>query len=427
MLNEKAVLVIGGGVTGIQAAIDVANQGIKTYLVEKTPSVGGHMAQLDKTFPTLDCSACILTPKMVDVARHPNIELLTYSEVKEVSGAAGDFTIKIEKKPRYVDATKCTGCAHCAIHCPVEVLNDFDEMIGVRKAIYVPFPQAVPLVYTIDMDNCIECELCKNVCEAEAVNFDQELEEIEVNVGSIILATGYDLFDATKLKNYGYGSYDNVLSSLEFERLLSASGPAGGHVFRLSDGKIPRRIAFLQCVGSRDSEHGMPYCSRVCCMYAIKNAILAKDHIHGGCETTIYYIDVRAFGKGFEEFYQNSQTRFGVKFVRGKVGEIVEDVNTNNLIVRVENTETGQLFEDEFDMVVLSSGLVPSQGSAEINKILNLPIDQYGFFEELNRISPVDTKIEGVYMAGVCESVKDIPDGVSQASAAAMRASLKAI
>jgi heterodisulfide reductase subunit A len=241
------------------------------------------------------------------------------------------------------------------------------------------------------------------------------------------VATGYDLFDATNLKNYGYGVYDNVLSSLEFERLLSASGPAGGHVFRLSDGKIPRRIAFLQCVGSRDSEHGMPYCSRVCCMYAIKNAILAKDHIHGGCDTTIFYIDVRAFGKGFDEFYQNAQTRFGVKFVRGKVGEIVEDETTKNLLVRVENTETGELNQEEFDMVVLSSGLVPSQNSSEVGKILNLPTDQYGFFEEASRILPVDTKIEGVYMAGVCESVKDIPDSVGQGSAAAMRASLKAI
>jgi heterodisulfide reductase subunit A len=426
-LSEKSVLVIGAGVAGIQAAIDVANQGIKTYLVEKSPSVGGHMAQLDKTFPTLDCSACILTPKMVDVARHPHIELLTYSEVKEVSGTAGNFTVKIEKKPRYIDENTCTGCGHCAIHCPVEVPSEFDEGIGVRRAIYVPFPQAVPLVYTIDKDACIECELCQNICEAGAVKYDQEPEEIEVNVGSVIVATGYDLFDATNLKNYGYGVYDNVLSSLEFERLLSASGPAGGHVFRLSDGKIPRRIAFLQCVGSRDPEHGMPYCSRVCCMYAIKNAVLAKDHIHGGCDTTIFYIDVRAFGKGFEEFYQNAQTRFGVKFVRGKVGEIVEDEATKKLLLRVENTETGELNQEEFDMVVLSSGLVPSQGSSEVGKLLNLPTDQYGFFKEASRILPVDTKIEGVYMAGVCESVKDIPDGVGQASAAAMRASLKAI
>jgi heterodisulfide reductase subunit A len=426
-VSEKAVLVVGAGVSGIQAAIDVANQGIKTYVVEKSPSVGGHMAQLDKTFPTLDCSACILTPKMVDVARHPHIELLTYSEVKEVSGTAGNFTVKIEKKPRYVDEDVCTGCGHCAIHCPVEVPSEFDEGIGVRRAIYVPFPQAVPLVYTIDKDACIECELCQNICEASAVKYDQESEEIEVNVGSIILATGYDLFNAETLRNYGYGVYDNVLSSLEFERLLSASGPAGGHVFRISDGKIPRRIAFIQCIGSRDPEHGKPYCSRVCCMYAIKNAILAKDHIHGECETTIYYIDVRAFGKGFEEFYQNSQLRFGVNFVRGKVGEIIEDEATNNLLLRVENTETGELTQEEFDMVVLSSGLVPSQGSMELGKILNLPVDQYGFFEEASRILPVDTKVEGVYMAGVCESVKDIPDGVGQASAAAMRASLKAI
>ena len=423
MSEKQGVLVIGGGIAGIQAALDLADQGFRVYLVEKNPSIGGRMAQLDKTFPTMDCAACIFTPKMVDVARHPNIQLLTYSEVKEVSRAGNSFKVKVLQKPRYVDETKCTGCGFCAQHCPVEVPNEFDERLGVRKAIYVPFPQAVPLIYTIDKENCLECGLCEKVCGAEAVNLNQQQEEIELNVGAIIVATGYDLFDARKKEEYGYGIYDNVLTGLALERLLSASGPTGGHVVRPSDGKIPRKVAFVQCVGSRDEKVGNQYCSRVCCMYATKQAQLIKEHIPDA-EVTIFYMDIRAFGKGFEEFYRRAEKEFNIKYVKGRVAEILEDTATKNLLIRAENIESGELVEEEVDMVVLSAGIVPAV-TDEIKKVLPIPIGDDGFFATAHpKIDPVTTSLEGVFTAGVAEGPKDIPDSVAQASAAAMKASI---
>ncbi len=419
----KAGLVIGGGIAGIQAALDLADQGFTVYLVEKSLSIGGRMAQLDKTFPTMDCAACIMTPKMVDAGRHPNIQLLTYSEVKKVSRTGGNFKVKIVKKPRYVDETKCTGCGICAELCPVEVLNEFDEGLGVRKAIYVPFPQAVPLIYAIDRDNCFECELCENRCGAGAIDFKQQPEEIDIEVGAIIVTTGYDLFDARKKEEYGYGVYDNVITGLALERLLSASGPTGGHVVRPSDGKIPKRVAFLQCVGSRDEKAGNLYCSRVCCMYATKEAQLIKEHVHGA-DVTIYYMDLRAFGKGFEEFYQRAEKEFKIKYVKGRVAEIIEDPLTKNLFIRAENIESGEPVEEEVDMVVLSTGLVPA-ATNELEKTLPIPIGDDGFFATANpKVDPVTTSLEGVFTAGVAEGPKDIPDAVAQASAAAMKASI---
>ncbi len=419
----KAGLVIGGGIAGIQAALDLADQGFTVYLVEKSLSIGGRMAQLDKTFPTMDCAACIMTPKMVDAGRHPNIQLLTYSEVKKVSRTGQNFKVKIVKKPRYVDEKKCTGCGICAELCPVEIPNEFDEGLGVRKAIYVPFPQAVPLIYTIDRDSCFECELCKNRCGAAAIDFEQQPKEIEIEVGAIIVTTGYDLFDARRKEEYGYGVYDNVITGLALERLLSASGPTGGHLVRPSDGKIPKRVAFLQCVGSRDEKVGNLYCSRVCCMYATKEAQLIKEHVHG-TDVTIYYMDLRAFGKGFEEFYQRAKKEFKIKYVKGRVAEIIEDPQTKNLFIRAENIESGEPVEEEVDMVVLSTGLVPAATNA-LEKALPIPVGDDGFFVTANpKVDPVTTSLEGVFTAGVAEGPKDIPDSVGQASAAAMKASI---
>jgi len=419
----KAGLVIGAGIAGIQAALDLADQGFAVYVVERNPSIGGRMAQLDKTFPTLDCAACIMTPKMVDAGRHPNIKLLTYSEVKEVRQEGQSFSVKILKKPRYVDEKKCTGCGACAQLCPVEVPNDFDERMGVRNAIYVPFPQAVPLIYTIDKEHCLECELCQNVCMAGAINLKQQPEEMEIDVGAIIVTTGFNLFNASIKEEYGFGVYDNVITGLALERLLSASGPTGGHVVRPSDGKIPKKVAFIQCVGSRDEKSGNLYCSRVCCMYATKEAELVKEHVPG-VDVTIYYMDIRAFGKGFEEFYQRAKSEFGIKYVKGRVAEVSENPANNNLSIRAENIESGELIEDEVDMVVLSTGIVPAAVN-DFEKILPLKMGDDNFFVAVNpKVDPVTTTILGVFVAGVAEGPKDIPDSVTQASAAAMKASI---
>jgi len=320
MNPSETALIIGGGVAGMQAALDIADQNFQVILVEKTPSIGGVMAMLDKTFPTLDCSACILTPRLSEVSRHPNIKLLTYSEVTEITGEAGDFRVKVLKRARKVLEDKCNGCGECVPHCPIQVKNEFDQDLGYRKAIYVGFPQNTPLVYTIDTVNCIECELCVKSCEREAIDLTMEDEEIEIPVGAIVIATGYELFDVSVYHRLGYSRFKNVINALEYERLINASGPTGGNLMRLSDGKIPKSIGFVQCVGARDVKKGVPYCSRVCCMYGVKNAVMAKELQHDNVkDVTVYYADIRAYGKGFEEFYQMSKKRFGIKFIRGSL------------------------------------------------------------------------------------------------------------
>jgi heterodisulfide reductase subunit A len=303
-----AALVVGGGISGVQASLDLASSGFKVYLVEKAPMIGGKMAQLDKTFPTNDCSMCILAPKLVTAGRHPNIQLITNSELEKVEGEAGNFQVTMLKHPRLVDIEKCTGCGICAQNCPIEVPNEFDVKMGIRKAIYVPFPQAVPLRYTIDKENCLyfqkgTCRICEKFCAANSINFDQKAETISLEVGAIIIATGFDIFDATPMAQYGYGTYDNVLSSLEFEMIVNSTGPTGGKVL-LKNGKEPRSVGIIHCIGSRDQNHH-PYCSRVCCMYALKFAHL----VHDRTKAAIYqfYIDMRAFGKGYEEFYHRAQ------------------------------------------------------------------------------------------------------------------------
>ncbi|MCC7553663.1 MAG: CoB--CoM heterodisulfide reductase iron-sulfur subunit A family protein [Methanobacteriaceae archaeon] len=420
---ENTSMVIGGGVAGIQSALDLADMGFKTYMIEKHPTIGGRMGQLDKTFPTLDCSMCILAPKMVDVSKHENIELITYAEVKEVDGYIGNFTVKVEKKPRYIKEDLCVGCGSCVEVCPIETPNYFDEGIGMVKAAYIPFPQAVPLCATIDKDYCIECNLCDQICERGAVDHDQQPETIELSVGTIVAATGYDPFDPSDIYQYGYGRFTNVITAMEIERMINASGPTEGHVIKPSDGKEPKRVAFIHCVGSRDEQIGKPYCSRVCCMYSMKNAQLCIDH-EPDTEVTCYYMDIRAFGKGFEEFYKNSQEKYGIEFLRGKPAQIFENDDLT-LTIRAEDTLLSKVTEYTYDLVVLSIGLEAPEGSNELRQTLGLSRSADGFYMEAHpKLRPVDTLTDGVYIAGVAQGPKDIPDAVAQGSAAASRAAI---
>jgi len=420
-VTNKA-LVIGGGIAGINAALDLAEMGFKVYLLEKTESIGGHMAQLDKTFPTLDCSICIEGPKMVDVSRHPNIEIISYADLLKVEGYVGNFKVRIRKNPRYVIAENCTGCGECKDVCPIEYPNEWDMNLGVRKAISIPFDQAVPLVYTINRDYCIECYKCVDACGArQAINFDMEPEEIELEVGAIIVATGFDIYLPYDNHVYGYGKYDNVITALEFERLILAAGPTGGKVVRPSDGEKPHTVVFIQCVGSRDVNK-YEYCSGFCCMYTLKNAILLKEKYKDDVEIYIVYMDMRTPFKGYEEFYRRART-LGITFIRGRVSQILEDRKTKNLIVRTEDMTLGQPIELEAELVVLSTAAIPKKGSEEIARILNISRGTDGFFMESHpKLKPIDTAVDGILLAGACQGPKDIPYSVSQGSGAAARA-----
>jgi len=420
-VNENA-LVIGGGVAGMQAALDLADMGFHVYLVEKEPSIGGRMARFDKVFPTNDCSICILGPKMVEVARNPNIEIMSYSEVREVDGYVGNFKVRVEHKPRSVDIEKCTGCAKCSEVCPVEVPYDFNEGLGTRKAIYVPFPQAVPLRAVLDRENCINCKACAKACERDAIVYGQEPSYSELNVGVIIVAVGFSTYDPEPRGDYGYGKYDNVITAMEFERLLNAAGPTGGHVIRPSDCREPIRVGFVNCVGSRDINTNI-YCSGVCCMYTIKNAQLLKEK-HPETDHTIMYMDIRTPFRGYEETYNRARS-LGVKFLRGRPVEVTEDPETKNIIVRLEDTLKGEITQLEFDLLVLSTGVVPHSGIDGIQKLLKLSKAGDGFLLEAHpKLRPVDTAVDGVYLAGVASGPKDIPYAVSQGSACASRAAI---
>ncbi|MHA1710938.1 MAG: CoB-CoM heterodisulfide reductase HdrA2 [Candidatus Freyarchaeota archaeon] len=420
-VTNKA-LVLGGGIAGINAALDLAEMGFKVYLVERGESIGGHMAQLDKTFPTLDCSICIEGPKMVDVSRHPNIEIISYADLLSVEGFVGNFKVRVRKNPRYVIAENCTGCGECRDVCPIEYPNEWDMNMGVRKAISVPFDQAVPLVYTINRDYCIECYKCVDACGArQAINFDQKPEEIELEVGAIIVATGFDIYLPYDNDLYGYGKYDNVITALEMERLLLAAGPTGGKVVRASDGKKPHSIAYIQCVGSRDVNK-YEYCSGFCCMYALKHAVMLKEKYHDDIEIYVLYMDMRTPFKGYEEFYRRARD-MGVNFIRGRASQIIEDPKTKNLIIRAEDMALGEPIEIEVEMVVLSTAAIPSKGSEEVSRILNVTRGTDGFFMESHpKLKPIDTAVDGVFLAGACQGPKDIPYSVSQGSGAAARA-----
>jgi len=415
-----AALVIGGGIAGMQSSLDLANSGFKVYLVDTAPAIGGVMAQLDKTFPTNDCSMCIMAPKLVDVGRHPNIELITYSEIEDLTGKPGNFKVKIKKKARYVDTNKCTGCGVCAQECPIEAISVFNEGLAERKCIYVPYPQAVPLAYTIDRNKCIGCGLCENLCLADAIKYDDKDEYISIDVGSVILCPGFDEFESDIKSEYGHGRFENVVTSIEFERVLSASGPYKGHVLRRSDGVQPEKIAWIQCVGSRDRGCGNNYCSSVCCTYAIKEAVIAKEHVKS-IKPTIFYMDMRTFGKDFEAYYNRSKDEYGVRFIRCRVSDVRENKKTKNLIIRYE-TEDGKLLEEEFDMVVLSVGFMPKEGVKQLSNRLGIELDEYGFCKT-NDFSPVETTKPGIFVCGSFSGPKDIPETVMQASGAAAKAS----
>ncbi|MDH5482473.1 MAG: CoB--CoM heterodisulfide reductase iron-sulfur subunit A family protein [Candidatus Bathyarchaeota archaeon] len=421
MANQKigAVLVVGGGVAGIQASLDLADSGFKVYLIDQGPSIGGVMAQLDKTFPTNDCSMCILSPKLVATGRHPNITILTNTEITGLDGEVGNFEVKIRKRSRYIIEDKCNGCGICAQKCPIEAVDVFNKGLSKRCAIYVEYPQAVPLKYMIDREKCIGCGTCYEICKAKAIEYDQKDSEATLNVGSIILAPGFEAFDARLKSEYGYGRFQNVVTSIEFERILSASGPYGGLVLRSSDGDIPKKIAFIQCVGSRDFQLGNNYCSAACCMYGMKEAVIAKEHTPSNLDCTIFYMDMRAYGKEFDAYYNRAKDEWGIKFVRSRVAGVTEDPRTGNLFVHYVEDETPKT--EEFDMIVLSIGMRPPKNVEALAKNFGIRLNSYKFCET-SSFSPVDTSKPGVFVCGAFSAPKDIPESVAQASGAAAKA-----
>jgi heterodisulfide reductase subunit A len=418
------VLVIGGGIAGMQAALEIADAGRKVYLVEREPSLGGNMSKFDKTFPTLDCAACISTPKLVAVGQHPNIELMTYSEVVDVSGFVGNFTVKVRRKPRYVDADKCTGCGVCSEKCPTKVLSEFDHGLTYRKAIYTPFPQSVPNTRVIDAAHCLfftkgRCRACEKFCEAKAVNFDQKEQIVEIQAGAIIIATGFETFDPTPLSQYGFGRYPEVYTSIQFERINNATGPTSGEILT-KDGKKPEAVAIVHCVGSRDRNH-MAYCSRVCCMYSMKFAHLVREKT--GAEVYEFYIDIRSPGKGYEAFYNRLQEE-GTHFIRGKVSQVTDmaqsPAENGKLVVVAEDTLARKVRRIPVDMVVLSVGLKPASGIEDIARMVGISLDSDGWINELHpKLGPLATASDGIFIAGCCQGPKDIPDSVAQGQGAA--------
>jgi len=423
----KSVLVIGGGIAGIQAALDLADMGIHVDMVEKKPCIGGRMAQLDKTFPTNDCSICILAPKLSECYRHPNITLYSYSEVQKLEGNTGNFSVEILKRARYVKEDECINCGLCVEKCPMRVEDEFDRQLRKRRAIYMYYLQGVPAIMTIDKDKCLwftknACRICEKTCEREAIDFEQEDQTIKLdNIGSIIVATGYNLIEDTNkevLRNYGYGKFRNVVTALEFERLECASGPQEGHIKRFSDGEPPKKIAFLQCIGSR-TDKAEKYCSSICCMYTTKEAMIAYEH-DNELESYVFYIDMRAGGKGFQSFLQRGAEESNIHYIKSKIAEVRIDEKENPIIV-YEDLDTGEIKEMKFSMVVLATCIIPPQGIENLTEILGIELNKYDFIKTTPFI-PVETSREGIFTCGCVHEPMDIPRSVAEASGAAARA-----
>ena len=422
----KTALVIGGGIAGIQSSLDIANTGHKVILIERDPSIGGHMSQLSETFPTLDCSQCILTPRMVEVAQHPNITLYTYAELESVSGFIGNFKAKIRKKAKSVDEKLCTGCGLCATKCPnKKIPNEFNEGLGLRTAIYTPFPQAVPNKPVIDKTNCTyylkgKCKICEKFCPTKAIQYDQPDEILEVEVGAIVLATGFAIKKPDFFPEYGYGKFPDVITGLQFERLASASGPTLGEIRRPSDGKIPEKIVFVACAGSRDPAKGIPYCSKICCMYTAKHAMLYQHKVHGG-KSYVFYMDIRAAGKNYDEFVRRAIEEDSVNYIRGRVSRIYEK-NGKYIVKGADTLLGGRPVEIEADMVVLATAGVSNEGAEDLAQKLHVSYDPYKFFAEAHpKLKPVETNTAGIFLTGACQAPKDIPETVGMASGAAAK------
>ena len=423
--TESSVLVIGGGVAGIQASLDLADKGVIVHLIEKTPSIGGRMAQLDKTFPTNDCSICILAPKMADCFGHPNINVWTMSEVVSLEGSRGNFKAKVLKKARYVDENKCTGCGECLEKCPTKELpNTWEQKLTTRRAIYMQFMQAVPRVAVIDPENCRfllegKCGVCKKVCKREAIDYEQKDVEMEFNVAAVVVATGFDVWDPTPSTEYGYGKYPNVFTAMEYERIINAAGPTHGHIQRRSDGNEPATMAYIQCVGSRNLKTGHPYCCSVCCMHSTKESMLAREHIEG-IKSTIFYKDMRACSKGFNEYVERTKRDYGVEYINSDATVQGQKENGNPI---VSFDVAGKSQQREFDMVVLATTLVPAKGNVELAKRLGIELDEFQFFKTLDHtLEPISSSRPGVYLAGYCAGPMDIPESVAMGSAAAAKA-----
>jgi len=423
---NKIAIVIGGGVAGIQASLDIANGGHQVILVERESSIGGHMSQLSETFPTLDCSQCILTPRMVEVAQHPNIRLYTYSEIESMDGFIGNFNVRIRKKAKSVDEKICTGCGLCYTKCPTKKIpSEFEQDLAYRTAIYVPFPQAVPNKPIIDRDNCRffqtgKCKVCQKFCPTGAINFEQKDEIVEVKAGAIVLATGFEVKKTDFFPEYGYGEYQDVINGIQFERLASASGPTKGEIRRPSDGKIPEKVVFIACAGSRDPAKGIPYCSKICCMYIAKHTMLYKHKVHEGV-SYVFYMDIRAAGKNYDEFTRRAIEKEGAKYIRGRVSNIYE--KDGKLIVKgVDTLLSGKPVEIEADMVVLATAIISCEDSEVLAQKLHLSYDSYKFFAEAHpKLKPVETNTAGIFLAGACQAPKDIPESVASASGAAAK------
>jgi heterodisulfide reductase subunit A len=418
-------MVIGGGVAGMQAALDCADGGLDVIMVEKSPAIGGMMARLDKTFPTIDCSICILGPKMVDVGQHEKIKLYAYSEIEEIKGYVGNYQIKIRRKAAYVDWTKCTGCGLCMEKCPTKNAYDhFNFGAAPTRAINIPFPQAIPKKAKIDPQYCRQftkgkCGVCAKVCPTGAINYEQQDEIITEDVGAIVVATGYGLLDQERLPEYGGGRYPDVISGIQYERFLNASGPTSGHIIRPSDHEEPKTVVFVSCAGSRDKSIGVPYCSNFCCMYIAKQAILTKDHIPDS-QSYVFYMDIRSPGKGYDEFTRRAQEDYGVKYIRGRVSRIYP--RGKKMVVRGADTLLGTAVEVEADLVVLATAATAADGAPQMAEKLHISYDTFGFYVESHpKLRPVETNTSGVFLAGACQGLKDIPASVTQGSAAASK------